>query len=266
MDRKPHWTPGMDYSSCRFFIRRMDAPDNVHTQDVPVAKLPLIGFIYVTRGEVLVEAYGNTFLCQTGHALIIPAECPFSIRYYRDAAGYTGAFSSSFITDAKPLRYLTVPVHQAFWFDEGVFMAQLFNMIQESFDKGDQVFVEKALDLFLSRIKSGKPLAVPDVVNRFLESVFNPDQPIGTISAYAQAAGISENYLSRQIKQYTGRSVGEWIDAERIVRAKKLLAGTSVPIIDVAVAVGLEDQSYFARFFKRETGITPSSFRKAMQG
>lgn len=145
-------------------------------------------------------------------------------------------------------------------------MAQLFNMIQESFDKGDQVFVEKALDLFLSRIKSGKPLAVPDVVNRFLESVFNPDQPIGTISAYAQAAGISENYLSRQIKQYTGRSVGEWIDAERIVRAKKLLAGTSVPIIDVAVAVGLEDQSYFARFFKRETGITPSSFRKAMQG
>jgi len=30
--------------------------------------------------------------------------------------------------------------------------------------------------------------------------------------------------------------------------------------------VGLEDQSYFARFFKRETGMTPSGFRKAMQG
>jgi AraC-like DNA-binding protein len=60
--------------------------------------------------------------------------------------------------------------------------------------------------------------------------------------------------------------VGDWIDAVRIVRAKRLLAATSTPIIDIAAAVGLEDQSYFARFFKRETGLTPTGFRKAMQG
>ena len=83
---------------------------------------------------------------------------------------------------------------------------------------------------------------------------------------YAVQAGISENYLSRQVKQYTGRSVGAWIDIVRIIRAKKLLTDTSVPIIDVATAVGLDDQSYFARFFKRETGLTPSDFRKNMQG
>jgi AraC-like DNA-binding protein len=170
------------------------------------------------------------------------------------------------LTDTKPLRYLTAPVHQAFWFDEGVFMGELFNMIQESFEKRDELFIEKALDLFLSRIKSGQSLAVPEVVNRFLESVFSPDRPIGTIAMYAAAAGISENYLSRQVKQHTGRSVGEWIDSVRIVKAKRLLASTSIPIIDVAAAIGLEDQSYFARFFKRETGLTPTGFRKAMQG
>ena len=168
--------------------------------------------------------------------------------------------------DTKPLRFLTQPVHQAFWFDEGVFMAELFNMILISFEKGDDIFIDKAMDLFLSRIKSGKTVAVPDIVNRFLESAFNPDLSIGTISSYAAQAGVSENYLSRQVKQSTGRSVGEWIDAVRIVRAKKLLSETSLPIIDVATAVGLEDQSYFARFFKRETGQTPSGFRKAMQG
>ncbi|MGX8690316.1 MAG: helix-turn-helix domain-containing protein, partial [Bacteroidaceae bacterium] len=74
------------------------------------------------------------------------------------------------------------------------------------------------------------------------------------------------NYLSRQVKQHTGRSVGAWIDIVRVIRAKRLLAGTSVPIIDVAARVGLEDQSYFSRFFKRETGQTPTEFRKAMQG
>ena len=263
---EPHWKSDMDYSSYRFYIRRMDTASRNGASEVPAASLPLIGFIYVTQGEVLVEADGNSYLCQAGHVLIIPAQCLFAIRYYREATGYTGAFSTSMLTDTKPLRYLTAPVHQAFWFDEGVFMGELFNMIQESFEKRDELFIEKALDLFLSRIKSGQSLAVPEVVNRFLESVFSPDRPIGTIATYAAAAGISENYLSRQLKQSTGRSVGEWIDSVRIVKAKRLLASTSIPIIDVAAAIGLEDQSYFARFFKRETGLTPTGFRKAMQG
>lgn len=145
-------------------------------------------------------------------------------------------------------------------------MGELFKMILASFEKGDNLFVEKALDLFLSRIKSGQSQVIPQSVNVFLESLFDPQRTIGNITGYAQAAGISENYLSRQVKQSTGRSVGAWIDIARVVRAKRLLARTSMPIIDIASAVGLDDQSYFARFFKRETGQTPTGFRKAMQG
>lgn len=266
MEADPHSIPEMDYSACRFFIRRLNTYDRNKPVQMPQATLPLVGFLYVTSGEVLVEIGGTPYLCQTGHALIIPAKHPFSIRYYNDAAGYSGAFSTSLLSDTRPLRFLTEPIHQAFWFDEGVFMGELFNMIQLSFEKGDNLFIEKALDLFLSRLRSGKPVAVSDIVNRFLESIFNPDRSIGTISSYAAQAGISDNYLSRKVKQGTGRSVGDWIDAVRIVRAKKLLADTSLPVIDVATAVGLADQSYFARFFKRETGQTPSEYRKVMQG
>lgn len=260
-----HWNPDIDFSSCSFYIRRMDSVTPNRTNEIPQATLPLIGFIYVTLGEVLVEADDNPYLCQPGHALIIPENCPFSVRYYREATGYTGAFSTSFLADNKSLRFLTKPVHQAFWFDEGVFMGELFNMIMTSFDKGDNVFIEKAIDLFLSRIKSGNSVALPHSVHLFLESVFDNNRTTGTLETYAQAAGISKNHLSRQVKQFTGRSVGDWIDSVRIVKAKRLLAGTSVPIIDVAAAVGIDDQSYFARFFKTETGQTPTEFRKAMQ-
>lgn len=145
-------------------------------------------------------------------------------------------------------------------------MAELFKMLLTSFEKGDDIFVQKALDLFLSRIKSGQSSVIPHAVNAFLESVFDPKSAIGNIAVYAQATGISQNYLSRQVKQATGRSVGAWIDIARLVRAKKLLAGTSMPIIDIASAVGLDDQSYFARFFRQKTGQTPSEFRKSMQG
>ena len=266
MQGKPHWKPDIDFSSCRFYIRRLDTSHQVQAAQVPAVRLPLTGFIYVTSGEVLVEADGNPYLCQPGHVLIIPAQCPFAVSYYHDATGYTGGFSLSALNDTRSLRFMTEPVHQAFWFDEGVFMGELFNMLQLSFEKNDHIFIQKGLDIFLSRIRSGQALAVHATVNRFLESVFNPDGRIKTLTLYAHEAGISENYLSRLVKQYTGRSVGAWIDIVRTIRAKKLLTDSSISIIDVATAVGLDDQAYFSRFFKRQTGMTPSEFRKVMQG
>ena len=244
----------------------MDTTGYIKPAGAPVARLPLTGFIYITSGEVLADIEGTPYLCQPGQILLIPQHCPFAIRYYRDAVGYTGGFVPSILPDTKPLRYLSAPIHQGFWFDEGAFVNELFNMLALAFEKGDRNFVEKGLDLLLSRIRPNLPEAIPAAVSSFLESVFAPDRMPGTIATYADAAGISENYLSRLVKKSTGRSVGAWIDIVRIQRAKHLLATSALSVIDVAAAVGIEDQSYFSRLFKKETGMTPSSFRKQMQG
>jgi AraC-like DNA-binding protein len=244
----------------------MDTSGYIRPSEAPEARLPLIGFIYVTGGEALVEADGKPFLCQAGQILLIPQQYPFSIRYYRDVVGYTGGFIPSLLSDAKPLRLLTEPLHQGFWFDEGAFIGMLMKMLLTSFEKGDRVFIEKGLDLLLSRIRPEHSAAVHPMVSRFLESVFSPDTLPGSIDSYAAAFGISGNYLSRLVKQSTGRSVGAWIDIVRIQRSKRLLAATDWPVIDVAAAIGVEDQSYFSRLFKKETGLTPSAFRKMMQG
>lgn len=263
---KAHWRADADFSSTLFFIRRMDTSGYIKPEEVPVATLPLVSFIYVTAGEVLVDVDSVPFLCQPGQVLLIPQHSPFSISYYSDAVGYTGGFAASFLIDSKPLRYLSAPIHQGFWFDEGVFMAQLFNMLADSFEKGDLLFIEKGLDLFLSRIKPDHKALGHPMVNRFLESLFTPDRLPASIAVYAGELGISENYLSRLVKKGTGRSVGAWIDIVRIQRAKQMLLSTALPIIDVAAAVGIEDQSYFSRVFKKETGMTPTAFKKMMQG
>ena len=266
METKPHWSQDADYSSCQFFIRRMDTVGYFKPTEAPAAQLPLVGFIYVTSGEVLVDVDGTPFLCQPGQLLLIPQMHPFAIRYYRSAIGYTGGFAPAILPDSKPLKYLSAPLHQGFWFDEGVFIGELFNMLANSFERGDRVFIEKGLDLLLLRIKPNHPAAIPAPVSSFLESVFNPEKMPETIADYAEEAGISENYLSRLVKQSTGRSVGAWIDIVRIQRAKRLLSSTTLSIIDIAASVGVEDQSYFSRLFKKETGMTPSAFRKKMQG
>lgn len=249
-----------------FFIRRMDTSASTKPAETTVDRLPLTGFIYVASGEVLAEIDGVPFLCQSGQILLIPQQSPFAIRFCRNAIGYSGGFSPAILSDTKSIRYLSAPLHQGFWFDEGAFMGELFNMLSIAFEKGDQLFVEKGLDLLLSRLKPTQETPYPAAVSRFLESVFNPGLTPGTIATYASEAGISENYLSRLVKNATGRSVGGWIGIARIQRAKRLLAETRDPVIDIASAVGIEDQSYFSRLFKKETSLTPSAFRKKMQG
>lgn len=266
MPQTAHWDPEADFSSTPFFIRKMDTSGYIRPSEAPGARLPLISFIYVSSGEVLVDVDGMPFLCQPGQILLIPQQCPFAIRYYQEVVGFTGGFSPSFPADNKPLRFLTRPLHQGFWFDEGVFMGMLLDMMADAFEKGDSVFVEKGLDLLLSRIKPEHSAAIHPAVNHFLESVFDPDRLPGNIASYARENGISENYLSRLVKHATGRSVGAWIDIVRIQRAKRLLWTTTLPIIDIASTVGVEDQSYFSRLFKKETGLTPSAFRKKKQG
>ena len=98
----PHGSPGTDFSSLRFYIRRMDTSGYVKPAEVPMSRLPLFGFIYVTSGEVLVESEGTPFLCQPGHLLLVPPMCPFATRYYRDAVGYMGGFQPSALPDSSP--------------------------------------------------------------------------------------------------------------------------------------------------------------------
>ena len=257
----PYWEEGADYSQCPFFIRRMDTTGFSKAAEVPLASLPMVGFLYLTDGEVLTEIEGQSYLCGPGHLLLIPECVPFSIPYYRDAVGYTGGFSSGFLSEGKRMPRLAGPVQQAFWFDEGAFVGELFNMLQISFEKGDRPFLESGLDLLLSRIRALSAPALPAVVSRFLDLVFDADRSIGPALDYAVELGLSRNYLNRLVKAATGSSTGEWIEHARVNRSKRLLRETQLPVIDVAAAVGLDDQSYFARFFKRQTGLTPTAFR-----
>lgn len=264
-----HWHPQADYSAVSFFIRRMNTQGYVKPDRAPEASLPLVGFVYITSGEVLIEAGGQAYFCGAGHLLLIPERCPFAILHYKDAVGYTGGFSPDRLHLGAWHRFASIEkaLQQAFWFDDGCFASELFNMLALSFERRDSAFIEKGLDLLLSRVKlTSQQPSMPVQSRRFLEMVFSAKYSFKSLSEYARAIGVSTNYLSRQVQNSTGRSPGTWIDIARIGRAKGLLSTTQMPVIDIATAIGLEDQSYFSRFFRKHTGQTPTEYRKLMQG
>lgn len=81
-------------------------------------------------------------------------------------------------------------------------------------------------------------------------------------AAYASMLNISGVYLNEAVKAVTGMSVSAFIRSRVVLGAKRLLAHTSRSVQEIAATLGYDDCSYFARLFRKETGMTPSDFRK----
>ncbi|HVU23778.1 MAG TPA: helix-turn-helix transcriptional regulator [Opitutus sp.] len=74
-----------------------------------------------------------------------------------------------------------------------------------------------------------------------------------------QRSGYQRDHLNRLVKRETGLTLGQFRARRRLSRAKELLA-QGIKIGDVAGEVGLPDQSYFARWFRRQTGCSPTDW------
>lgn len=70
------------------------------------------------------------------------------------------------------------------------------------------------------------------------------------------------SYLSRLFKQATGRNLIDYITQLRVERAQTMLLDHRRRIGDIATALGFESQHYFARFFKKATGMAPQEYRE----
>lgn len=78
---------------------------------------------------------------------------------------------------------------------------------------------------------------------------------------YADKLGLTPKYLSRLVRQVSGRSAPEWIDSFVIMEAKNLLKNTDTTIKEIVWRLHFPSLSVFSKFFKLHTGMSPSDFR-----
>lgn len=83
------------------------------------------------------------------------------------------------------------------------------------------------------------------------------------VTFYAERLCISPKYLSSVVKEFTGRSPGEWIDEYVILEAKNMLRFSGMSVQEVAYALNFNSQSTFGKYFKNVTGMSPTQFQKS---
>jgi AraC family transcriptional regulator len=87
-----------------------------------------------------------------------------------------------------------------------------------------------------------------------------------TLTDLAATVGVHPVTLARTFRRSFGCSVGEYLRRVRIERAAAQLAGSETPLAEIALAAGFADQSHFSNVFRRETGMSPSAYRRVVRG
>ncbi|CCX38630.1 putative uncharacterized protein [Clostridium sp. CAG:1013] len=99
-------------------------------------------------------------------------------------------------------------------------------------------------------------------IKTYVKEHINDELTRETIS---QAVYLSPDYISHLFKERTGLSLVDYINQQRIQHAQELLIENHQKIHDIAISCGFQNLSYFAKQFKKVTGMTPQEYRKRIK-
>ena len=98
-----------------------------------------------------------------------------------------------------------------------------------------------------------------DMATQYFNDNYNTEI---SIEEYATSRGMSISWFIRNFKQYTGTTPMQYITSIRITNAQMLLETTKYTITEIGRIVGYDNPLYFSRIFHKQTGFSPSEYRK----
>ena len=172
---------------------------------------------------------------------------------------------------SSELPVLTLNAEEQKKFDD------LLNVFEDEMDTRDEIQGEmlrmllKRLIIKCTRLAKSQLLAegVADhhveIIRKYNILVEKHFRDKHKVSDYAKLLNKSPKTLSNIFLSYNHHSPLEVIHNRIALEGKRLLLNTDKISKEIAYELGFEDQSHFSRFFKKETGVSPSSFRKEHQ-
>lgn len=83
-----------------------------------------------------------------------------------------------------------------------------------------------------------------------------------SVGFYAEQMHLSPKYFTTLIKKASGQTAADWINHYVILEAKNLLKYSTMNVQEIAYSLNFPNQSFFGKYFKHHTGMTPSQYKR----
>lgn len=245
--------------------------------------------VWIQRGHGHVSCDLNGFEYRTNTLLIVSPGQFHAWRRESDTEGYIAGFSPDFL--AVNSEHPGLLAKMPFLYPEN--LDPILYLDRQEAERVDQLF-EQYHDLarhaapgrddvargflliLLSYMRQlfARRSEIPDtpsrgeselLVQRFRLALEEHIPEVVEVGEFAELLNVSRTHLNNGLRRCTGRSASELIHERMLLEAKRRLLHSNLTIAEIAYELRFQDPSYFGRFFRKYTGVTPGVYRESMQ-
>ena len=239
----------------------------------------------VLQGEAVYTLPDKTYRVTEGQILIVPADCPHSLKEKEDTRRVQLLFEPTYLLHLRDMSVMSplikCPIYLDSENDTRRQIRELLLMVSSCYENKEPMWNSLCYSYLLQiyvllgrrQINQETPLmhlsdrkAIDtEIMNSaltYLNQNYMYDITLEDVAAYA---GFSKYYFSRMFKQFFGFSFSEYLCKRRLEVAGDLLTHTNRPIQEIAIAAGFGSVGTFNRIFRASKNCTPSQYR-AMYG
>lgn len=262
-----------------------DAPSRIFPSDNPL-RGAFGGLIFVlgTQGEAAIEADGKRYTLKKGKMLTtLPAHL---VRIEKQTAnfrcltlGFTFDFMSDFpymVTASVSQKMVNTPLveltKEEFHRLKSCHQAITNHTASENHPSYTQI-LRSLLFIFTAEVgalyseKPTKSTATyfETITDGFFKQLHENFTTHRDVVFYADKLCVSTRYLEKVLLRVTGHTPAYWIADFTIRQAKMLLKSTTLTITELSEKLNFANSSFFAKYFKRHTGLSPQEYRLTEQ-
>ena len=128
-----------------------------------------------------------------------------------------------------------------------------------------EVLFYNTLGIYASRVNAKSHFTRrEELLASFIELIEKYFKSERAVNFYAEKLFVTPKHLSAVLKEISGKTAGEWIDHGGILEAKLMLRTTGMNIQEISLALNFSNQSFFGKYFKHLTGISPRDYRNKL--
>ncbi|MFC5522156.1 helix-turn-helix domain-containing protein [Polaromonas jejuensis] len=275
----PGWSNSFNFE----WIPERSGPNNWEIQ--PHVHDAFVQLLYLTQGTVQVQLDSARHFVRAPCLLVVPARTVHGLHFSPDVQGAVvtatqkplESLASVLMSELLPvIRTPTVlPIEESSRHADA--LMPLFLAVEREYRHPASGQVAAGMSLLtallvqVARIQDSLQTATPSItsrksaqIERFRALVDARFRTRLTVDACASELGVTAGQLTRLCREVLGISSLDVINARIVHEAQRDLVYTSTTVKQLAAALGFDDEAYFSRFFRKQTGQTPREFRASV--